>query len=133
MDEMILKKLRVKEEMRGLIINKPLGYPAVPFKLAKKGEMVNFLHIFITSEAEFKRRFKKARTVVTKDCVLWISYPKSIGKQKFDINRDRLWDLAVDLGWHPVAQVALNDYWSAMRLKPNEPDVLYLRPGMKNK
>lgn len=61
--------------------------------------------------------------------LLWVSYPKGSGKNKPDINRDSLWDLSIPHGIHPVAQVALDETWSALRFVPNMPDETYERPS----
>jgi hypothetical protein len=47
--------------------------------------------------------------------VLWICYPKLSSAQAGELSRDVLWSEAARFGLRPVAMVALDDTWSAMR------------------
>ena len=136
MDKTILKKMKFKEGMTTLILYASPEYPNFEdFSSAEDTEddNYNFVHLFVTSKAEFCQRFPESIDAVSKDGLLWISYPKSDKKQKYDINRDSLWSLVLPLGWHPVAQVSLDENWSAIRLKQNEPGVEYKMPGNTKK
>jgi len=90
---------------------------------------VDFVHLFVESREQFAERFPQAAESLKDAGLLWISYPKSKGKVKYDINRDSLWGLLLDVGFHPVAQVSLNDDWSAVRIKKNEAGVTYEHPS----
>jgi hypothetical protein len=130
MDESIFKKMKVTQGMTAALLYAPQNYPCSyeGFSDTKEGKG-DFVHLFVTSKAELSERFTEAAEAVTEGGLLWVSYPKSTKTQKYDINRDSLWDLVIPLGWHPVAQVSLDDNWSAVRLKKNEPNVEYSRPG----
>ena len=129
MDESIFKKMKVKAGMTAGLMYVPPDYPEFEgFSDFKEGKN-DFIHLFVTSKAEFTERFSDAAESVTDGGLLWVSYPKSVKKLKYDINRDSLWALALPLGWHPVAQISLSEEWSAVRLKRNEPGVVYQRPG----
>jgi len=54
------------------------------------------------------RRLNDARAV-------WIAYPKG---NRTDINRDSIWRRAEEVGWTATANVALDEVWSAVRIKP---------------
>ena len=133
MDSTIFKKLRAKPGMTASLLYTPPDYPDYEDFSSDKSEKGDFVHLFVTSKAELAERFAEAAEAVTDGGLLWLSYPKSTKTQKYDINRDSLWDLVIPYGWHPVAQVSLDDNWSAMRLKKNEEGVVYERPGMKGK
>ena len=128
MENTIFVKMKVKPGLSALVINPPQGYP--------KGEDISwltqgrgdFVHLFVKDRADFETLFAKAIDHVNKGGPFWLSYPKGKGKIKPNINRDSLWNLVLPKGWHPVAQVALDDTWSAIRLKPNELDKEYFRP-----
>jgi hypothetical protein len=49
--------------------------------------------------------------------VLWVAYPKA---NRADINRDTLWPILGEYGMLPVAQVAVDEVWSALRFRPLE-------------
>ncbi len=131
MDHTIFKKLKVKPGMTAAFFFAPPEYPAYEEFYEMKDGKGDFVHLFASSKVEFQERFEKASDAAVESGLLWVSYPKSSGKLKYDLNRDSLWDLVIPYGWHPVAQVSLDDIWSAIRLKRNEPDMVYERPNSK--
>ena len=44
----------------------------------------------------------------------WVAYPKG---NRADINRDTLWPILAEYGMRPIAQVALDEVWSALRFR----------------
>jgi len=129
MDDTIFKKMKAKVGMTAAVVYAPEEYHYWEgFSDYKEGKD-DFVHLFVTSKAEFSERFGDAADSVKDDGLLWVSYPKSNKKQKYDINRDSLWELVLPVGWHPVAQVSLDEKWSAVRMKRNEPGMVYDRPG----
>ena len=129
MDTAIVAKMRVKPGMTARVFNAPEGYPQNPDLDFGKTENAAFVHLFAESRAQFEASFGEAAGTAAPDALLWVSYPKGSGKQKYDINRDSLWDLVIPRGWHPVSPVSLDGKWSAVRLKPNEPGKEYVRPN----
>lgn len=131
MDATIFKKLKTKPGMSAISLNTPPDYPRDSgLQWIDNGES-DFVHVFVNSKAAFDQWFLPATQHAKKDGLFWLSYPKSTGKQKYDINRDSLWDLVLPQGWHPVAQVSLDETWSAIRLRRNEPGQEYSRPNQK--
>ena len=53
----------------------------------------------------------------SRDALTWIAYPKA-GKLGTDLNRDVLAEMVKREAVRPVRQVALDDVWSALRLRP---------------
>ena len=45
----------------------------------------------------------------------WVAYPKA---NRTNINRDSLWPILTEYGMRPIAQVAVDDIWSALRFRP---------------
>ncbi|MGG6296772.1 hypothetical protein ACQ4M4_20450 [Leptolyngbya sp. AN02str] len=52
--------------------------------------------------------------------LLWFTYPKKTSRIKTDINRDVGWDLLTHHGYGPVAQIAIDETWSALRFRSVE-------------
>ena len=50
--------------------------------------------------------------------LLWFTYPKKTAKIKADITRDTGWESVRAAGWRPVTQIAIDETWSALRLRP---------------
>jgi hypothetical protein len=48
---------------------------------------------------------------------LWIAYAKGTSSRATDINRDSIREYAITMGLDTVSQIAIDDDWSALRLK----------------
>jgi len=49
--------------------------------------------------------------------ILWVAYPKLSSKLAGDLSRDVIHDLAPRYGLDTVSQIAIDEDWSALRLK----------------
>ena len=56
-------------------------------------------------------------TALAPNGMIWVAYHKGTSPVKTDINRDSIWAYARTIGMDAVAQVSINDDWSAVRLK----------------
>lgn len=75
---------------------------------------------FVTKAKELPKAAKAARARAGADAIVWFAYPKG-GALGTDLNRDSLARaLSEAHELDPVAQVALDDTWSALRVK-NDP------------
>lgn len=54
------------------------------------------------------------------DALLWIAYPKKTSKLYVDISRDNGWNVLMEAGYDGVAQIAIDNDWSALRFRENE-------------
>lgn len=133
MENDIHKKMKIKPGMTALAINAPPDYPKAEELIwqLEGRELVDFIHLFLESKVEFENLFSSTAIRHKSNGLFWVSYPKSQGKNKPDINRDHLWDLLIPQGFHPVSQIALDDKWSAIRVKINEEGTKYDRPNRK--
>jgi len=129
MDAAIFAKMKAKPSCAAAVLYAPPGYPKAGGLRWTDAGPADFTHVFAESRAQFVRRFPGAMAACREDGLFWVSYPKSRGKKICDINRDSLWDLLLSAGFHPVSQVALDEEWSALRVKRNEPGAVYERPG----
>ena len=131
MDIDIFRKMKARPQCTAVVYYPPESYPKSP-DMVWDGDgrgSFDFVHLFVESREQFAERFQQAAEVSKDSGLFWISYPKSKGKIKYDINRDSLWGLLLSVGFHPVAQISLNDDWSAVRVRKNEKGVVYERPG----
>ncbi len=78
----------------------------------------DMVHLFVHNKAEVDQWAPLAFLQVKHDGLLWISYPKGTSKIKTDINRDKGWDALLELGLEGVAQVSIDNTWSAGRFRP---------------
>jgi len=72
--------------------------------------------VFTASEAELRRRLGELQAAAGQGKLTWVAYPKA-GQLQTDINRDSIRSIANQNRLDPVRQIALDDIWSAMRLK----------------
>ena len=47
----------------------------------------------------------------------WVVYPKG---NRSDVNRDSLWPILAGHGMRPIAQIAVDEVWSALRFRALE-------------
>lgn len=76
--------------------------------------------LFVRNAAELERFAPTALTAAPDDTLLWIAYPKKSSGIKTDINRDRGWEPVTNAGRCGVAQIAIDETWSALRFRPLE-------------
>lgn len=73
--------------------------------------------VFCTDRAELDGLRDQYLPPAARDALTWIAYPKA-GKLGTDLNRDVLAEMVKHQSVRPVRQVALDDVWSALRLRP---------------
>jgi len=121
------KKLGFKSHHRVLVINAPEGYTHLLGPLPEGIELVNqptgtfdAVHLFVRNKAELEQHAAIATQSLKPDGLLWISYPKRSSKVDTDITRDVGWEVIDKAGLSGVAQVAVDDVWSALRFRPKK-------------
>jgi hypothetical protein len=122
-----IKKLRMGTARRALVLNAPAGYVAslgeipegVPVDEVPEGKY-DFVHLFVKDSTVFHDLIDGALEAAEYDALFWISYPKRSAKVETDLSRDVMWQLMGDTGLRPVAQVSIDEVWSALRFRPTE-------------
>jgi len=124
-DRPLTERLGLKGQLRALILNAPKGYRTLLGPLppditvnTKPSGRYDFVHLFVANKTELATLGPSALAAVKPMAIFWISYPKQGGGLETDITRDHGWDLVSDAGFETVAQVAVNDIWSALRFRP---------------
>ncbi len=122
------KKLRIHAGHRMRVINAPKGYLRQLGELPEDAKVVHkghdacdFVHLFVRSIAELEELAPEAVRAVKPDGIFWISYPKVSSGVQTDITREAGWKVMSSYGMRPVAQVAIDGVWSALRFRPKEP------------
>lgn len=123
-DKTIAQKLLVKEGNALLVLNAPRGYKAILGALPKNARVLSqakgpadIIQAFVTSRQELEAALAQLKPMLTPKAILWITYPKGTSKIKSDINRDSINAYAQTVGLQGVAMIAIDDDWSALRLK----------------
>jgi hypothetical protein len=120
---LLTKKLRLKGGYRAIVLNAPESYaPAlahVPADVEMASQLegpIDFIHVFVTHRDEMERQIPALRDALKPQGLLWVSYPKGTAIPT-DLKRDVLWKMLGDAGLQAVAQVSIDEVWSAMRFK----------------
>lgn len=121
MESTVFKKMKLKEGTTGVYLYAPEEYIAMTKEQSvidfSEKEKYGFVHLFITSKQEYEDRINEALSLLSENGILWISYPKSDRKTKYDVNRDILFALTQENGIIACSSAALDEKWSAMRFK----------------
>ena len=119
----VFEKLRLKPGARAAVLDAPASYepllgqlpPGVELSRELNGSF-DFIHAFATHSDALLRDGPKWRQALNPNAILWVSYPK--GKAiSTDLNRDVVRVTLQQVGLETVSQVAIDDSWSALRLK----------------
>ncbi len=119
------QRLQIKPGQRIAILNAPEGYrqllgqlPAQVIVLdTLKGEF-DLIQAFFTDRALLRDEALTLKRALKPGGILWISYPKLSSSTQSDLSRDVLWQAVAPAGLRPVAQISVDETWSAVRLKP---------------
>ncbi len=127
----LAQKLQMRPGSRVLVVNAPEDYLAALSPLPEGAEVsegedatgqYDVVQTFVKDRLDVERYAALALGALRAGGVLWFSYPKQSSKVATDLTRDRGWDVVARAGLRPVAQVSVDDVWSAVRFRP-EADV----------
>jgi hypothetical protein len=71
---------------------------------------------FLTTSGELADAGQPVLDAARRDAIAWLAYPKG-GQLGTDLNRDLLRERLEVEGVQPVRQIAIDDTWSALRLR----------------
>lgn len=128
----VAKKLRLAAEHKVVVLNAPEGYvaklrpgPSDVRTALQPQETYDVVQLFVSDVEELRRLGRDAVKAVKPNGLLWITYPKG-GKSRaatdlpatpWWMQRDVLGEVTSETGYKPVAFVAIDDYWTALRFK----------------
>jgi hypothetical protein len=118
-DKPIAERLQVKGD-RSLAV---LGAPADADRLVgamharTDAQTADVVVLFAKDRASLDRDLPAVLAQLRAGAILWIAYPKLTSPLAGDLHRDVIRALAPGHGLDPVAQIAIDDDWSALRLK----------------
>ncbi len=73
--------------------------------------------LFVGDRAELDKKLPSVLDSLPGAAIFWLAYTKLTSKIAADLNRDVIAGLAPQFGLDTVAQIAIDDDWSALRLK----------------
>ncbi|HEY0870759.1 MAG TPA: hypothetical protein VGD55_10210 [Acidothermaceae bacterium] len=111
---MLDKKLQLKDGHTIALIGDPVQLPleAHPAGL----ETADAVLVFAVNHEKLQENLAALQSAARQGKLTWVAYPKA--KQlDTDLDRDIIRDMVNQNGLDPVRQIALDDIWSALRLK----------------
>jgi len=125
MPSSIAQKLKIKEGDILLTLHasadfkKNLGPVPAGVKITTEGKAYNQLHWFVTNKAQVEKETKNILSLLKKDVICWIYFPKGSSKIQTDLNRDKGWDALLThsekLTW--LSLVSFDETWSAFAFR----------------
>jgi hypothetical protein len=116
---MIAKKLHLKPGMRVAVANAPAGFllksPGVSVESSLKRDL-DLVLLFATMQKELKAHWPRLLASVKQEGAVWVAYPKKTSGIASDLGMGE-WDATKGSDWNPVAMIAIDDAWSAVRYK----------------
>ncbi|MDQ6743538.1 MAG: hypothetical protein M3Z97_11625 [Candidatus Dormibacteraeota bacterium] len=123
----LARKLQIRSGARALVINPPEGYldllsplPAGASVAASGEGPFEVVQLFARTRRDLDAGIAQAISTAGPDGILWLSYPKLASSSASDLSRQAVWDALAGTGWEPVTQVAVDETWSALRIRPAE-------------
>jgi hypothetical protein len=121
-EKTIAQKMYVHKAASIAVLNGEVGngalLPGLPAgKFAAAGTPAELVLLFATTQHELETLLPQAKRRMAPKAALWVAYLKGASKRKTDIDRDTIRDYAATLGLDSVAIIAIDDDWSALRLK----------------
>lgn len=117
------KKLGIKPGMTLTVLNAPGAYRQlidglpedVNVRTSLRGRTA-LVHLFVTREADLKKRLGAMRAAIEPDGAIWVSWPKRASKQPTDITEDVIRRLALAERLVDVKVCAVDATWSGLKL-----------------
>lgn len=125
----LFTKLNPKDRVQVVVLNAPQSFEPELDRLKgvdvrrdlSGASPISFVLAFVTQKSEIDSLSKKIDKLAQGDAVIWLAYPKGTSKRyKCDINRDTGWSAFGAVGLESVRMVAIDEDWSAKRLRRAE-------------
>jgi hypothetical protein len=122
-DKTPAEKMRCKPDTPVALLRVPddlsaaLGFPeGVAF--TSDLDDAGFILAAATTQAEAEAALTELAPHVVEATVAWLAYPKGAKAAGRDLSRDTVWRFAPAVGLTLVANVSVDQTWSALRLRP---------------
>ena len=118
-DKPVAERLQVKGERRLAVIGasaaleKTVGVQKARADAAK----ADVILLFVPNRAKLDAQLPALLQKALPTAILWMAYPKLTSSLAGDLSRDVIHKLAPKYGLDTVSQIAIDDDWSALRLK----------------
>lgn len=119
----LVRKLGLEPGQRARFIGAPPGYDRTLGPLPKDVKVVastrgplDFVQLFVTCDAELRRRPPVAKRALAQDGALWVSWPKRASGVAGDVTENVVRRQALRAGLVDVKVCAVDETWSGLKL-----------------
>jgi hypothetical protein len=118
-DKPVAERLQVKGGRRlavvgaSAIVDYKIGITKQRCDISEAGVVL----VFAASSGQLGLTLPSMLEKAPEDAIIWIAYPKLTSKLAGDLSRNLVRALAAKSGLDTVSQIAIDDDWSAMRVK----------------
>ena len=118
-DKPVAERLQVKGERRLAVVGasaaleKTVGAATARADLARADVVL----LFASDRAGLEGKLPDVLKTMQEAAILWVAYPKLSSGLAADLSRDIIHALAPGYGLDTVSQIAIDEDWSALRLK----------------
>ena len=123
MSRPLANKLYIREGYRIAVLNPPVGYSQLLGELPDNVTVANSLEgefdviqFFVTKRKKLEEELSVLSNALRSRGLVWVTYLK-VNQLDADITRDSIVAYAKTIGLKAVAQVSVDDIWSALRFK----------------
>jgi hypothetical protein len=118
-DKPIAERLQVKGERRLAVLGASAAVDNEVGVKEKRCEMseADVILLFAADRGQLDSTLSSMLKKAPKGAIIWIAYPKLTSKLARDLSRDLVHELAAKSGLDTVSQIAIDNDWSAMRVK----------------
>ncbi|AXT20309.1 DUF3052 domain-containing protein [Flavobacteriaceae bacterium AU392] len=119
----LAKKLGIKPDFKALLYNAPKHYfnlftdlPGnIYFTKEIETDDIDFIHLFCTSFEELQNIGELYKSVLKKNGLLWVSWPKGTSNISTNLKRDLIRDYFINIGLVDVKVAAIDNDWSGLK------------------
>ena len=118
-DKPVFERLQVKRGRRLAVLGASRGLDRSVGALDARAPAAkaDVILLFAPNRAYLENQLPPALETASHTAILWVAYPKLTSSLAADLSRDIIHSLAPSYGLDTVSQVAIDDDWSALRLK----------------
>ena len=123
-EKTVAQKLGLKAGKTLLVRQQPDDFAALIGALPAGAQLVTagnqpgaLILMFAKDKAALAKGLPGCKRLLAPGGALWVAYIKGTSSRKTDINRDSIRAHVATIGLDTVSQIAIDDDWSALRLK----------------
>jgi hypothetical protein len=118
----LVRKLGLKHGSTFFVHGAPEAYfdwlfplpESLKVRTALRGPL-DFVHLFELKRSSFEKHFLQAKKVLSRDGVIWISWPKKSSGVSSELDENIIRDFGLEQGLVDVKVCAVNEIWSGLK------------------